>query len=273
MSERHALVPWAAVPAAVAWISVTPVKGLRLQDRDEVHLGEHGVPGDRAFFVVDERGVMVSASRLGPLVAVVPRHDADARTLSLRFPDGQEVAGPIELGEPEPVRFYGLHLRGRAVLGAFSDALSQHCGRRLRLIAAPPDRSALDRGREGAATLLSLASLERLRAQAGEADAVDPRRFRMTFGVDGLEAHEEDGWIDRDVRVGDALLRVLGNVGRCALTTRQPETGVVDFKTLHHLRAYRDDVPTTEPLPFGVHARVLEPGRVRVGDSVALAHA
>jgi uncharacterized protein YcbX len=91
----------------------------------------------------------------------------------------------------------------------------------------------------------------------------------MTFGVEGLAAHEEDGWIDRDVRVGDALLRVLGNVGRCALTTRQPDSGVVDFKTLHHLKAYRDRVPTTEPLPFGVHARVLQPGRVRVGDGVA----
>ena len=73
------------------------------------------------------------------------------------------------------------------------------------------------------------------------------------------------------MRVGDALLRVTGNVGRCAATTRQPDTGVVDFKTLHHLRAYRGDVPTTEPLPFGVHARVLAPGRVRLGDPVGLA--
>jgi uncharacterized protein len=259
----------AGVAAAVAWISVTPVKGLRLQQSDEVQLGEHGVPGDRAFFVVDERGVMVSASRLGPLVGVVPRHDPEARTLSLRFPEGDEVAGSIELGAPEPVRFYDVDLRGRPVLGAFSEALSEHCGKRLRLMAAPPDRSGLDRGRDGAATLLSVASVERLRAQAGEADPVDPRRFRMTFGIDGLEAHAEDGWIGRDVRVGDALLRVLGNVGRCALTTRQPETGVVDFKTLHHLRAYRDHVPTTEPLPFGVHACVLRPGRVRLGDSVA----
>jgi uncharacterized protein len=38
--------------------------------------------------------------------------------------------------------------------------------------------------------------------------------------------------------------------------------------TLHVLKGYRDAVPTTEPLPFGVHARVLEPGGVRVGDPV-----
>ncbi len=39
--------------------------------------------------------------------------------------------------------------------------------------------------------------------------------------------------------------------------------------TLHVLRSYRSQVPTTEPLPFGVHAAVMRPGRVRVGDAVA----
>jgi MOSC domain-containing protein len=260
------------MPAAVSWISVTPVKGLRVQARDEVDVTVDGVPGDRAFFLVDERGAMVSATRIGPLVSVVADHDAQAGTLALRFPDGGEVAGSIELGDREPVRFGGLNMSASPVLGGFSAALTEHCGDgALRLFAAPPERSGVDRGRIGAVTLLSVASLQRLREQAGESEPVDPRRFRMTFGVDGLEPHEEDTWLERDVRVGDALVRVTGNVGRCAATTRQPDTGIVDFKTLHHLRAYRYDVPTTEPLPFGVHARVLEPGRVRLGDAVGLA--
>ncbi|CAA9494331.1 MAG: hypothetical protein AVDCRST_MAG38-2824 [uncultured Solirubrobacteraceae bacterium] len=257
--------------ASVAWISVAPVKGLRLQRRDDVHLGVSGVPGDRAFFLVDDRGRMVSATRLGPLVAVLPEHDADAGTLSLRLPGGEEIAEPVELGEPESVSFYGTAVRARPVHGRFSEVLSRHCGQPVRLVAAPPERPGVDRGSEGAATLVSSASLERLRAEAGGTEPVDPRRFRMTFGVDGVEAHEEDTWVGRDVRVGDALVRVAGNVGRCALTTREPETGVVDFPALHHLKAYRDGVPTTEPLPFGVYARVLRPGRVRVGDTVALA--
>jgi uncharacterized protein YcbX len=257
------------MPATVAWISVTPVKGLRLQSRDEVEVTEDGVPGDRAFFLVDERGAMVSATRIGPLVAVVADHDANAGTLALRFPDGSEVAGAVELGEREPVRFGGLNLSASPVLGEFSSALSEHCGNGpLRMFASPPERPGIDRGRIGAITLLSVASLEALRKQAGSDEPVDPRRFRMTFGVEGLKPHEEDTWFERDVRVGDALVRVTGNVGRCALTTRQPDTGKVDFKALHHLRAYRDEVPTTEPLPFGVHARVLEPGRVRRGDAV-----
>ncbi len=256
--------------AAVAWIAFTPVKGLRLQHLDEAEVTEDGIPGDRAFFLVDENGKMVSVTRLGPLAAVVAEHDAEAATLALRFPDGGEVAGPVELGEPEAVGFYGLELQARPVNGRFAAALSEQCGVPLRLVATPPERPGIDRGREGAVTLLSIASLERLREEAGATEPVDGRRFRMTFGVEGLQPHEEDGWIDRDVRVGESLVRIAGNVGRCAATTRQPDTGVVDFKTLHYLKAYRDEVPTTEPLPFGVHARVIEPGRVRVGDAVAL---
>ncbi|HKG40381.1 MAG TPA: MOSC domain-containing protein [Conexibacter sp.] len=257
------------MPPSVSWISFTPVKGLRLRQLDEAEVTVDGIPGDRAFFLVDPEGTMVNAKRLGPLVSVVADHDAASGRLALRFPDGREVAGEIKLGELVDVRFFGLALRARAVGGPFSAALSEHAGASLRLVAAPPERPGVDRGRDGAVTLLSRASLERLRQESEADDAVDARRFRMTFGIDGVEAHAEDAWRGRNVRVGEVLLRVTGNVGRCAVTTRHAETGGVDFPTLHHLAAYRrDGIDTTEPLPFGVHARVLEPGRVRVGDAV-----
>ncbi|HET8537574.1 MAG TPA: MOSC domain-containing protein [Solirubrobacteraceae bacterium] len=252
----------------VAWIAMTPVKGVRLHNVDAVELGVKGIPGDRAFFLADDSGRMISGTRLGPLVAVVAEHDAAAGTLSLRFPDGRVVAGEVALGAPEQVGFFGLTLDARPVTGDFSAALSEQCGQPLRLFEMPPQRGGIDRGNEGAATLLGTASLEALRVAAGVDEHVDARRFRMTFGVDGLAPHEEDGWIGCEVRVGDALLRVEGNVGRCAFTTRNADTGVVDFKTLHVLERYRGDLETTEPLPFGVHARVLEPGTVRVGDAV-----
>jgi uncharacterized protein len=203
-------------------------------------------------------------------VTILAYHDAAAGRLSLRFPDGREVAGAVELGAPEPVRFFGLTLHGRPVAGPFSAALSEHAGTPLRLVAAPPERSGVDRGRDGAVTLLSRASLERLRAESGAARPVDHRRFRMTLGVDGVAAHEEDRWLGRELRLGGARLRVAGHVGRCVVTTRNAETGIVDFPTLHHLQAYRGEEDGTEPLPFGVHARVLVPGRVRVGDAVVL---
>lgn len=255
--------------STVAWISVAPVKGLRLRQRSEVSLTTGGVPGDRAFFVVDEQGVMISMKRLGALVAVVPDHDSATDTLALHFPDGRVVTGPVRLEPATPVRFFRTELPARPVRGEFSAALSEHCGVPLQLMATPPDWLSFDR-RHGVVSLLSLASLERLRVVAGQAEPIDHRRFRMTFGFTGLSEHEEDRWVDRDVQVGEAILRVDGHVGRCAATTRNADTGVVDLKTLRHLAAYRGELATTEPLPFGVHARVVRPGRVRVGDPVAL---
>lgn len=257
------------MPPRVAWIAFAPVKGLRLRELEEAEVTVDGIPGDRAFFLVDADGRMVNAKRHGALVSVVAEHDPAAGRLALRFPGGREVAGDVELDEPVKVRFYDVTLQARPVRGDFSAAVSEHAGATLRLLAAPDeqDGSAVDRGRDGAVTLLSTGSLERLRVVAGEREPVDARRFRMTFGVDGVEPHAEDGW--RDVRVGEALVRVRGNVGRCAITTRDADSGTVDFPTLRHLAAYRrDGIETTEPLPFGVHARVLEPGRVRVGDPV-----
>ncbi len=92
----------------------------------------------------------------------------------------------------------------------------------------------------------------------------------MLIEIDGVAAHEEDGWVGRRVRIGAAVVVMHGHVGRCLVTSRDPETGEVDLPTLDMLGGYRRDLDTTEPLPFGIYGEVLEPGRVSVGDAVAL---
>ncbi len=105
---------------------------------------------------------------------------------------------------------------------------------------------------------------------AGATGEVDARRFRMLIEVDGLDAHEEDGWVGRRVRVGSALVAMHGHIGRCLVTSRDPDTGEVDLPTLDLLGQYRREIESTEPLPFGIYGEVLEPGAVRVGDEIAL---
>ena len=63
--------------------------------------------------------------------------------------------------------------------------------------------------------------------------------------------------MDRAARlqIGEAVVVPQGNVGRCAVTTQNPATGLVDLDTLKALPDYRGDVETTEPLPFGIHPR------------------
>jgi uncharacterized protein YcbX len=248
-------------------LSVTAVKGTRLRSVDSISLGIDGAAGDRRFYLIDELGQMISGTRLGALVSVV----ADFRDphLALTFPDGRTVEGEVSLGEPVETQFFSDARIGRLVDGPWSEPLSELVGHPLRLVQADNGAVAVDRGPDGAATLISRGSLERLSAEAG-ISAVDARRFRMLIEVDGVEPHGEDAWIGRRARIGEAEVEFAGNVGRCAFTTRDPESGQVDLKTLHLLQRYRGDIETTEPLPFGIYGSVLEPGTVRVGDRVTL---
>jgi uncharacterized protein YcbX len=146
--------------------------------------------------------------------------------------------------------------------------LSEHVGKRLRLV-EPVEGGATDRVGKGPATLISRASLERLAAEAG-VEEIDPRRFRMLIEIDGVGAHDEDCWVGRRARVGEALIAWGGHVGRCLITSRDPDTGEIDLPTLDVLGDYRSGLDATEPLPFGIYGRMIEAGRVAVGDPVAL---
>jgi len=249
----------------VARISIAPVKSLGLVHPDAVDLTVHGVVGDREFAVVDAEGKLANGTKHGPLVRV--RSSYDGARLSLTFPDGTEVADEVRLGERVPAVFYGETRGARLVQGPFSDALSAVDGSPLRLLRMD-DGEGVDRPGDGLVTLLSAAALEAMADQAGEVEPVDGRRFRMTFLLDGVPAHEEDRWVGSDVRIGGAVVRIAGNVGRCSITQQDPDTGVKSFDTLKLIQAARGQLPTTEPLPFGVHAEVVEPGRVAVGEVV-----
>ena len=191
----------------------------------------------------------------------------------LRFPDGSEVVGDVELGERIVTSFFGRPVEGRLVEGPWNDALADYVGRPVRLARTEREGDGVDRGRLAGATLVSTGSLEALRDAAGEDAPVDGRRFRMTIGIEGVEPHGEDGWIGSQVCVGRATVAVREHVGRCAVTTLDPDRGIRDLDTLGTIAAYRGDVQTREPLPFGVWCEVVEPGRVAVGDPVEVARA
>jgi len=256
----------AAMGITVTGLATTAVKGMRLGTVDSIELDELGARGNRAFFVIDERGAVVNSKRLGALQTIVPAYDPAAGMLAMTFPDGATVVGEATPGEPVMTQFTSRAEPAREVLGPWAGALSTFAGRPLRLASA---ETAVDRGRLGAVSLISRASLTHL-AEVAEADEVDGRRFRMLIEIDGVAAHEEDRWIDCRLRAGPALLRVHGHVGRCMITTRNPDSGEVDFPTLHALSAYRRRLDTTEPLAFGVYGAVLEGGTVRLGDPVEL---
>jgi uncharacterized protein YcbX len=253
----------------VASLAITPVKGTRLQAVESISLDERGVRENRRFYLINERGRMVNGKPVGELQTIVSRYDDGERQLELEFPDGRVLSGEVELGDEITTRFFSRQAKARVVLGEWSEAISAHVGRPLRLVEADK-QGAVDRGARGAVSLISRASLERL-AREGALDFLDARRFRMLIEIDGVAAHAEDGWLGREVEVGPARLRPTGHVGRCLITSRDPETGQIDVPTLDLLGSYRREENTTEPLPFGVYGVVLRGGTIRVGDPVTVA--
>jgi MOSC domain-containing protein len=256
------------VPTVTA-LSITPVKATRLHVVDRVVLTATGVHDNRRFYLIDQRDRMINSKIEGKLQTVVADYSDADRRLKLTFPDGRTVEDDIRLGDAVTTQFFSVQKRDRLVEGPWAAAISEHVGRTLRLVEGA-EGGGTDRGVDGAVSLISRASLARL-AEAGGLDSLDPRRFRMMVEIDGVDAHAEDAWVGNGaVRIGEAAVAFAGHVGRCLITSRDPDTGVVDVPTLDILRSYRVRLRTTEPLPFGIWGQVVKPGAIAVGDEVAL---
>jgi uncharacterized protein len=249
---------------SVARISLTPVKCFHLDHPDEVSLGVDGVQGNRLFLLVGEDGERLRSSATPWPVVVYAAYDPVADELEMRFPDGEVISGSAAPnGEELTIQLGGREQRVRLVPGPWAEALSELGGRGVRLARVERDGLAMVEP----VTILSSASVARLSREAGR--DVDARRFRPLFELDGCAEHEEDTWEGRRLRLGEALVEIGEPVIRCAVTTRDPDTGERDLDTLRLIKSYRGQGPDGE-IWFARYGRVLEPGRVRVGDPVVL---
>lgn len=251
---------------SVTAIATTPVKGLALHARDRVELGPLGVTENRCFYLVDSARRLVNGKRVGELTAVTADYDSGLPALTLGFPDGTVLSEEVRERDAVETRFFSDRPIARPVCPVLSAALSEFSGVELTIVRADPRRTGIDRGPDGVVSVMSVGSLAHL---AGLAEKpVDGRRFRMLFEVAGLAPHGEDSWVGRDVRFGSALVHFGGHVGRCRVTSMDPDSGKVTLATLDLLR-YRNGLATTEPLAFGIYGKVLEPGTVSIGDPVS----
>jgi uncharacterized protein YcbX len=249
--------------ATVRAIHVSAVKSLRLMPVPEARIEQAGIPGDRQFALFDpHRGRVATQREIGALAQIQSRYDVATGELVLIMADGSKVAAAVNGGRPLSAKLWDRVVEGRAIDGPWSDAISDAVGRPLMLLEFTEDIRALD---THPISLLSQASADEV-GRRGGLDEFDARRFRPTLLLDGLGAHEEDRWVGRPVRAGDALLSVIRLDPRCALTTRNPETGERDADTLRWLASYRR--AEDGDVYCGLYADVLEPGRVAVGDPV-----
>jgi uncharacterized protein YcbX len=248
----------------VTRLSITPIKGLSLHHPTSIDLTPHGAAGDRQFYLVDDAGALQSCTANAGLLGLSAAYDSASRRLEVSRGDEVLLAGVAEPAASVATDMWGLRsITGDVVADpAWSAFFSDIVGRRVQLVRAR--ESAFD---VHPATLLGAGSVAELARHAG-LPAVDPRRFRMLIQFSGGDPHVEDSWDGKRLSIGGATLRGGGPVKRCAATTRDPDSGVVDLQTLRLIMAYRGRQESAFGLGanFGSYAAVLEPGRISVGD-------
>lgn len=249
----------------LARLSVTPVKALRLSHPSEADLTAAGIPADRRFYLIDEEDHLFDASDHGGLLQIVAEYDPGTEQLRLTFPDGSAVEGAADrLDRTVTTDFFGRAVTGRVVDDGFADAISLALGRSVRLVRVERDGDGQD---VHPLTIVSSASVRDIGSRGDRSD-LDARRFRMNLEVGGCDPYEEDSWDGGLVRIGEATIRVRGQIPRCIVTTLGPDTGEKDFTTLNLIARHRERIGGRGGLPFGMYAEVVEPGRVRIGDPV-----
>src|ERR671930_2374627 len=120
--------------AHVSWLTIAPVKGLALVEVEELALTRDGVAEHRRFYLVDADGRRYGLLRDGRLALVRQAYDPARGRLELAFPDGSVVAGEVDVDGEVTTDFYGRPVTGRLVRGPWSEALSAHVGRPVRLV-------------------------------------------------------------------------------------------------------------------------------------------
>ncbi|GAB2598132.1 MOSC N-terminal beta barrel domain-containing protein [Streptomyces capparidis] len=257
-----------------------PVKGCAGIPLERAELTPAGIAHDRAFMVTDDAGTFRSQRRDPRLALVRPDITAEGDVLVLRADGFGEVRVEVDTTGPRrDVELFGKPFLGIDQGGAAADWLSEVLGARSRLVRVPPEHDRVTDGLvpgtcgwadSGAVHLVSAESFallnDRIAAQGGQPLPMD--RFRPNIVARGwAEPHQEDGV--RRARVGEAELAYTKPAIRCAVTVVDQERGVRSGpEPLRALAGYRRSA--LGGVTFGVKFAVPGPGRLAVGDEVAV---
>jgi uncharacterized protein YcbX len=215
-----------------------PVKSMAGERLESAEVDARGLVGDRQWAVYDGEGRLASGKRTNRFRRMDEVFALAARTMDERvevvLPDGRVVVA----GE-----------------GAADLALSDHFGEDVEL-APEADIAHQDAGQ---VSLVGTATLRELGGLCGLGEPVDPRHLRANLVVETAEPFEEEGWLGREVRAGDVVLRLVERIERC----RMVDLAQVGLPALDGLLKV---VGAERGLCAGVYADVVQPGVLREGD-------
>ena len=241
-----------------------PVKGLTPERLESVVLAPmQTLPFDRAYAIENGPGPFDPANpqHLQKIHFVMLMRNEELATIRSAFDDstrtlvisksGVEIARG-DLGTEE----------GRA---AIEDAVSRIVTSGLRgrpRIVVSPGHSFSD-VKDKCVHVINRQSLTALEGMLG--GRIDARRFRPNLVLDGLDAWSELDLVGKKLRAGGITLEIFKRTERCAATNVDPETGARDMKIPSFLSK------TLGHTDFGVYARILDGGRLAVGDTLEVA--
>ena len=245
---------------------------------------------DRSFLLVQPDGNMMTARKEPRMVTISVEPVSGGVTLSA--PDTPSITVPFPTDESKGVRckVWSEESLGVDCGDDVSKWLTSYLKKPYRLLYHSPNISGrhiagrdarlkphfLDTGKilyqdVTPATFLSDASVNDLNSRLPE--EVTVRRFRPNIFVTGCKPYGEDEW--EHIRIGKAEFKYVRDTFRCALTTIDPDTGIVnaDDNPLTTLRTYRNIRPIDfaaygKKSPMGTSHAVLAEGEISVGDDV-----
>jgi uncharacterized protein YcbX len=248
--------------AVVTHIYRYPVKGLNGEplDRVEATPGE-GLPHDRRFAIAHgstpfdpsnpewrPKTGFLMLMRNERLALLDARFDEGTGVLSIRRDGKHVMSGDVTT------------LIGRALIEDFFSAfMANEVRGKPRILEAPGHMFSDHRGK--VVSLINLESLRDLERAVGT--RVDHRRFRANFYFDGRDSWDEFDWLNKEIGLGGACVRVIAPIPRCAATNVNPETAERDLQIPH---ALKDAFGHSD---LGVYAEVVAAGTVGVGDELA----
>lgn len=229
-----------------------PLKSGMAEPLNRVRVDELGLQGDRRWMLVDSASGRFLTQRALPRMTQLLARASATGGLTLTAPHLPPLDVPLPGADAElrGVTIWNDSLR---VPDAGDDAarwLGEFVGKPTRLVQVPAERArhtaagfGLDTDRVAFADgfpilLIGQASLDDLSSRVGQ--PLEMLRFRPNLVVEGFDAYAEDQWTQ--VRIGDAIFRVVKACSRCILTTLDPVTGErhADREPLATLKTYRE---------------------------------
>ena len=147
---------------------------------------------------------------------------------------------------------------GGADLDVLDPALAAELGEGVRLI--KQDRGVFD---SMPLSLITTQTVAELGSLVGA--ELDAQRFRPNLLVEAADGSpfREDAWVGRVLSIGGMRMRVDERDERCVVVTVDPVTGERDPAILRAIAREREGC-------VGVYGSTVQPGRVAVGDAVAV---